>query len=69
MKETIDAKEMLSYLQALLNDFMEDRETYGPGDRIVQKRMHGMIACKEMVEALIRVPVNLQKDGKVTVGF
>ena len=28
-----------------------------------------MIACKNMVECLIGEPVNLQKDGKVTVGF
>ena len=26
-------------------------------------------ACKDMVEELIGLPVNLQKDGKVTVGF
>jgi hypothetical protein len=69
MNETVKTEDLLNYLQALLNEFMEDREAYGPGDRIVQKKMHGMIACKEMVEALIRVPVNLQKDGKVTVGF
>lgn len=69
MKETVEAKELLDYLQTLLNEFTEDREHYGSGDRIVQRRMYDMIACKEMVEALIRVPVNLQKDGKVTVGF
>ncbi len=69
MKETVKAEDLLSYLQALLDEFMEDRGTYEPGDRIVQKRMHGMIACKEMVETLLRVPVNLQRNGKVTVGY
>ena len=69
MKETVETKSLLDYLQTLLDEFLEDREHYGASDRIVQREMHDMIACKEMVETLIRVPVNLQKDGKVTVGY
>ena len=60
---------LLEYLQELMDEYMEDRQQFGKDDRIVQKRLNGMIACKEMVEALIRQPVNLQKNGKVTVGF
>lgn len=60
---------MLSYLQELLDEYMEDKDQFGKDDRIVKERLHGMIACKEMVECLIGQPVNLQMDGKVTVGF
>ena len=62
-------EQMINYLQSMLNDFKGDLEKYGEDDRIVNKKFDAMIACKEMVEALIKEPVNLQLDGKVTVGF
>ena len=69
MNETIKAEQMLNYLQEMLTDFMDSRERWGNDDRIVNHKFDTMIACKEMVEALIQYPVNLGKDGKVTVGF
>jgi len=60
---------MLEYLQQMLDDFMQEKEKYGIEDRIVEHKFDAMIACKEMVEALIQEPVNLRKDGRVTVGF
>ena len=69
MKQFVSSADMLSYLQYLLTDFMEEKEKYGPDDRIVNRKMHDMIACKNMVEGLLSVPVNLQIDGKVTTGF
>ena len=62
-------EKMLAYLQELLTDYMEEAERWGHDDRIVLEKFHGMIACKEMVEALIQEPVNLGLNGKVTVGF
>lgn len=69
MTNTIETKTMINYLQSLLNKFMQEENKYGMQDRIVQKYFDEMIACKEMVEALIGLPVNLQKDGQVTIGF
>lgn len=60
---------MLQYLQEMMDRVQSDIKKYGVEDRMVEKRIDDMIACKEMVEALIMEPVNLQKDGKVTVGF
>lgn len=62
-------EKMIAYLQSQLTDFEKNLEKYGPDDRIVDAKFDAMIACKEMVEALIGEPVNLQKDGKVTIGF
>ena len=65
----IKKDDMLRYLQGLMDDFMKEKARFGVGDRVVEEKLDAMIACKEMVEALIGEPVNLQKDGKVTVGF
>lgn len=69
MFDTITKKQMLDYLQDMLSDYMTERNAYGDDDRIVNKKLNAVIACKEMVEQLIREPVNLQQDGKVTTGF
>lgn len=60
---------MIAYLQSMMDDFMAEKERYGTDNRIVVKKLDAMIACKCMVETLIGMPVNLQMDGKVTVGF
>ena len=62
-------EQMLQYLQSQLTDFQNELKKYGPEDRVVERKFDAMIACKEMVEAIIGEPVNLQKDGRVTVGF
>lgn len=62
-------EQMIQYLQEMLTSFNKDLERYGADDRIVDKKFDAMIACKEMAEALIGEPVNLRKDGTVTVGF
>lgn len=64
----ITEKMMLDYLQSYLDFAMNEKERFGMDER-TEGLFHGVIACKEMVEALIKAPVNLQKDGKVTVGF
>lgn len=62
-------EQMINYLQSQMDDFKRNEERYGIEDRVVARKLDAMIACKEMVEALIGEPVNLQLDGKVTVGF
>jgi hypothetical protein len=52
-----------------MDDYKKYEEKFGAEDRMVRHKVEAMIACKEMVEALIGEPVNLQIDGKVTVGF
>lgn len=61
--------EMIDYLQGMMDRFQEDLLRYGMEDEVVQKELDDMIACKEMAEAIIGLPVNLQKNGLVTVGF
>ena len=68
MREMIKAEMMVNYLQQMMDDFKEDERRYGRDEHTMDK-LNDMIACKEMVEALIGYPVNLQKDGKVTLGF
>lgn len=65
----IKRESMVDYLQMKLNQYKAEEEKFGPNDRIVQKQLDALIACKEMVEAMIGMPVNLQQDGRVTVGF
>ena len=62
-------EQMINYLQSMMDNFQKEKERYGIEDERVISKFDGMIACKEMVEALIQEPVNLQQDGKVTVGF
>lgn len=69
MEGTIKIQTMLDYLQELLNCMERLKEKLGPDHDMTMNKFDEMIACKEMVEALIGQPVNLQKDGKVTVGF
>lgn len=62
-------EQMIAYLQSQMDDFIAERAKYGGNDRMVIKKFDAMLACKNMVEALIGEPVNLGMDGKVTVGF
>jgi len=48
---------------------LEDEKTYEPDDRMVMKDLDRLLACKDMVEVVIGAPVNLQRDGKITIGF
>ena len=66
--KTFTKEDLLRYLQSQMNDFVKNREQFGM-DRFTEHKLDAMIACKEMVEALIQEPVNLQKDGNVTTGF
>ena len=68
-EKNVSGRQMLAYLQAKLTKFQKEAEKYGMEDRMVEHLFDEMIACKEMVEVLIGAPVNLQMDGKVTIGF
>ena len=66
---------MLNYLQQMMDDYKKwegytkDGKYLDRYGEILHDKLIGMIACKEMVEAFVMEPVNLQHDGKVTVGF
>ena len=60
---------MIAYLQSMMDDFKKEEARYGTTSPMVQETLSNMIACKEMVEALIGKPVNLGLNGIVTVGF
>lgn len=62
-------QKMINYLQAKLTRLNDMIEKYGIEDREVEHRFDELIAQKELVEAMIEQPVNLRKDGNVTVGF
>ena len=66
-------EKMINYLQSMMDDFKNNEAKYDFENeiavKIVYEKLNAMIACKEMVEALIGEPVNLGHDGKVTVGF
>ena len=62
-------KKMIDYLQGMLDEFMVEKNKFGISDRIVRKKLDKMLACKEMVETMIGMPINLGIDGKVTIGF
>ena len=68
MNKTITAEQMINYLQERFAFYKKDVKEHGD-DVYNVHYLQEIIACKEMVEYLIREPVNLQKDGKVTIGF
>lgn len=67
MKSTVTADAMLNYLQSMLDYY--GKYYKGKGGEYESDFIRNMCACKDMVEALIDEPVNLQRDGKVTTGF
>lgn len=66
--KTFTTEQLIKYLQSQMDDFKKNEEKFGM-DRFTEHKLDAMIACKEMVEALIQEPVNLQQNGKVTIGF
>ena len=68
----VSAESMIYYLQCMMDGYKKDKERYGDMEGMADylgSKIDAMIACKEMVECMIGLPVNLRKDGKVTVGF
>ena len=67
--KTFTTEDLIRYLQSQMDDYKKYETRYGMDDRIVLNKLDAMIACKEMVEAMIQEPVNLGLDGTVTVGL
>ncbi len=66
-------EKMIVYLQNELEDVLKEKEALSKDaseneKRLVRKKFDVLIGNKELVEAMIGEPVNLSKDGKVTVG-
>ena len=62
-------EQMIAYLQGMMDDFKKAEAKFGIDSSYVIEKLDAMIACKEMVEALLQEPVNLGVNGIVTVGF
>ena len=62
-------EQMINYLQSMMDEFKKREARFGIENPYTEELLDKMIACKEMVETLIKEPVNLGLDGKVTVGF
>lgn len=69
MQETVNAKDMLDFLQEQFNEAMSLVNDFGHKDSRAQMHLGWCIGMKEMCEALIGVPVNLCRDGRVTIGL
>lgn len=69
ISKTVSAEAMIEYLRSMMEDFKAEEARYGLEDRLVNKKLDALLACKEMVECMIGMPVNLCKDGKITIGF
>ncbi len=65
----ITRQTLLDYLQSQMDDYKENEKRYGKDDRVVRDKCSAMIACKEMVEVIIKEPVNLGLNGVISVGF
>lgn len=61
--------DLLRGLQSRFDFWLEEREKFGDGERLVQKHLDQLVYCKDYVEYMIGKPVNLTTDGKVTVGY
>ena len=68
MKKTIEVREMLQYLADDWAMTHRNYEQYGNDPRM-HTRTSWCIGMKEMAEALIGVPVNLKRDGTLTIGL
>lgn len=66
---TVTREALINYLQHDMDKAMSLLKDYGSDDERVQSHISQLIGAKELAEAIIQEPVNLQKDGKVTVGF
>lgn len=62
-------KQLIDYLQFQMDRYKQSERERGFYNFETKKLLDGMISCKEMIENLIKKPVNLGLDGKVTVGF
>lgn len=69
VEEPTMEERLVTYLQSMMDSYKKDEAKYGFKDEAVQDKLDAMIACKEMAEALIGKPVNLQRNGVVTVGL
>lgn len=69
MRTEIETKAMIAYLQSMMEEYKRRGEKFGLQHEYTEEIFDNMIACKEMAEALIGAPVNLRRDGTVTIGF
>ena len=61
--------DLLRGLQSRFDFWLEERQKFGDGERLVQKHLDQLCYCKDYVEYLIGKPVNLKTDCTITVGY
>lgn len=59
---------MIKYLESLIAKVKHEEEKYGVTDYL-DDLVDEMLACRQMAEAIIGLPINCQLDGKITIGF
>lgn len=62
-------KQLINYLQAQMDSYKKSERERGFYNFETKKLLDGLIVCKEIIENLIKKPVNLGLDGKITVGL
>ena len=70
MKTTVEAKDMIEFLQYHFDVANDYRKHLGANDERTENHFAWCIGMKELVEYCIGAPVNLRMDtGKVTIGY
>lgn len=69
LKTEIKTEDMIQYLQEEWTIAFNMLNKRGADDTLAHMRMSWCIGMKEMCEALIGQPVNLQRDGIVRIGY
>ena len=67
-------EQMIEYLEEMMTKVKAEEAHYKESNSERDKRRYErdidrMLACKDMVEAIIGQPVNCRLDGTVTIGF
>lgn len=69
MRTEVKTVEMLEFLQEQFTYAKGLCDDFGHEDERARMHIGWCIGMKEMIEALIGAPVNLRRDGKVTIGL
>ena len=69
LKTEVKTEVLVDVLQQMFDMYMDDQRRFGSESERTQMHFGWVIGAKELVEACIGQPVNLQRDGVVRIGF
>lgn len=69
MNTTVKVKDMLDFLKENWTYAHELLQDFGADDPRAKSHTSWCIGMKEMIECLACIPVNLKRDGRVTIGL